>query len=513
MTSLLEQASPGPADAGLRTTPPRILPAWRKPFWSSVLLGLLGFLVSFAGSWIPSPWLDEAATAHIINYSVSDMAALWQHIDGVFSPYYLFMHFWVKVTGITPFWLRVPSLLSVGVGTAAMAATGRSTAGWKAQVLYGLCFALLPRTTAMGIEARPYAISAMFTALALLAVVKLHQRRSRWYWPLLGLSIVGAVSAHLFAVLPLIGLILVALIIFPKWGRLGLLATSALAGLACLPLATLGLREQQQVAWIAKAPFSIADQALVEAWFTSRVDPNPNGSFLPLHYVALALSIIAALTVVVALVSGRRRLPTVRLALGLVPPLVAVGLLWGDSVLTAPVLMGRYFTSSAPFIAMLLAECIMLLRPYIKLFVAALLAIGCLVLIVSQREPYAKIPWNDYSFIASTIHGQATTGDGLLMEPDAVPTNTARSAIDLYPRDFAPLVDIAQPQKAALNYPISVDPPIVDLSTRPSLPHRVWLVTALGQKSNYASQLTGLGFKPTSESSGPGHAVALWVRP
>lgn len=479
---------------------------------SSVLLGLLGFLVSFLGVWIPSPWLDEAATAHIVGYSLADMTELWRHIDGVFGPYYVAMHFWVKLTEITPFWLRFPSLLAVGVGTAAMAATGRALGGWKAQLAFALCFALLPRTTAMGIEARPYAMSAMFTALALFAVVKLRQGKSAWYWPLLGLSMIGAVSSHLFSALPLVGLLIVAVIVLPNKARIALVITSALAGLACLPLCILGIQQRHQVGWISTAPFNIADQVLVEAWFTSRVDPNPNGAFVPLHYIAVALSILTALTVLIALLAGRRPLPKTRLALAAAPLALVVGVLWGESVLHEPVLMGRYFTSSAPFFAMLVAECLMLLRPHAKQIMASLLAVGCIVLIVSQRQPDAKIPWNDFSFVASTVDAQASGGDGLLIEPSPNPTDTARSAIDLYPQDFSRLVDIAQPQTPPLTHPISVDTPVVDLSTRTPLPPRIWLVTEIRQAGAYATQLTSLGFRPASASSGPGHTVTLWVK-
>lgn len=509
MTSLLQTQPSEASSVGFGAALKPFLARCLTPAWSSILLGLLGFLVSFLGSWIPSPWLDEAATAHIIKYPVADMFQLWQHIDGVFAPYYLFIHFWAKLAGITPLWLQVPSLLAVGVGTGATAATGRAVAGWKGQLFYALCFALLPRITAMGIEARPYAISAAFTALALLAVVKLHQRKSSWYWVLLGLSMIGAVGAHLFAALPVIGLVLVAIVILPKWSRLVLVATSAIAGLTCVPLLIIGLNQQQQVAWIANAPFNIPDQALVEAWFPSRLDPARSPV---LASVALGLSLLTALTIVIALIAGRRPLPKARLALAAVPPLLAVGVLWADSIVGSPVVLARYFTSSAPFFAMLLAECLMLLRPYVKQLVAFLLVVGCLVLIVTQREPYAKMPINDYSFIASSLHVQAKNGDGLLIEPSPAPTNTARSAMDLYPQDFARLVDIARPQATPLNYPISVDAPVVDLKTRGPLPSRVWLVAEVHQDSKYAAQLTNLGFKPMSESSGPGHTVTLWTR-
>ncbi|WP_306634408.1 glycosyltransferase family 39 protein [Pseudarthrobacter siccitolerans] len=512
MTSSLR---PNPSEAARTENEIIAKPAnaiWRRPIASSLLLGLLGLVVSFLGVWIPSPWLDEAATAHIIGYSLGDMAELWRHIDGVFGPYYVFMHFWAKLTEITPFWLRFPSLLAVGVGTAAMAAAGRAVGGWKAQLAYALCFALLPRTTAMAIEARPYAMSAMFTALALLSVVKLRASKSAWYCVALGLSMIGAVGTHLFSALPLLGLITVAVIVLPNRSRIALVVTSALAGLACLPLCILAVQQRHQVGWIATAPFNLTDQVLVEAWFTSRVDPNPSGPFVPLHYVAVVLSILAALTVILALFARRSSLPKTRLAIAAVPLVLAVGVLWGESVIHEPVLMGRYFTSSAPFFAMLVAECLLLLRPYAKQILASLLAFGCVALIISQREPYAKIPWNDFSFVASTVDTQANSGDGLLIETSPVPTDTARSAVDLYPHAFSGLVDIAQPQRAPLTHPISVDPPRVDLSTLAQLPTRIWLVSKVQQDSEYAVQLTNLGFRPASASSGPGHTVTLWVQ-
>jgi mannosyltransferase len=364
----------------------------------------------------------------------------------------------------------------------------------------------------MAIEARPYAFSAMFTALALFSVVKLHQRKSLWYSLLLGLAMIGAVSAHLFSALPLIGLIIVAFVVLPNGQRLAVAVSSFLAGLACLPLGILGVQQRHQVGWIASAPFNIADQALVEAWFTSRVDPNPNGDFIPLHYIAVALSVLAAATVVAPLLAGRRPLPMTRLALGAIPLVLAVGVLWGQSVLDEPVLMGRYFTSSAPFFAMLLAECILLLRPYVKQIMASLLIVGCLILIVSQRQPHAKIPWNDFSFIAATIDKQSNTGDGLLIEPSPIPTDTARSAIDLYPEDFRGLVDIAQPQTLPLTHPISVDAPLVDLSVQAPLPSRIWLVSKVRQDAAYAAQLSSLGYQAASSSSGPGHTVTLWMK-
>ena len=473
----------------------------------------MGFLVAFTGSWIPSPWLDEAATAHIISYPISDMAQLWQQTDAVYAPYYVLMHFWVKLTGITPLALRMPSLLAVGVGTAAMAAAGRTMGGHRAQLLYALCFALLPRTAAMGIEARPYAISAMFMAIALLLVVKLRQGTSDFHFVLLGLAMLGAVSAQFFSLLPLVGLMMVAAVILStRRSRIALLTTATLAGIACLPLGIAAVPQQSQVSWLGDGAYSIADQALVEAWFTSRWGLNPSDGVIPLHYIAVALSVVAGLAVIVALVVGRH-LPKQRFALAVIPPAFAVAVLWGVSLVHAPVLLGRYLTSSTPFVAMLIAESLLLLRPYTKPLIASLLVIGCSLLIVSQRQPYAKIPGHDYAFIASALHAKAANGDGLLLEPGLGPVDSARNAIDLYPVEFGRLVDIAQPERPPLSFVFSSDPPVPNLGAMGPLPARIWLVAKSQQDSQYASQLNKLGFKSTSMSSGPLHVVTLWSRP
>lgn len=486
------------------------LEKFRQPFLSSVLIGLIGFLISWAASWIPSPWLDEAATAHIISYPLADMARLWEQTDAVYAPYYIFMHFWVKVLGTTPFTLRLPSLLAVGVGTAAMAMAGRTVAGPRAQLLYGLCFALLPRTAAMGIEGRPYAMSSMFMALSLAAVVKLRLVPRTWLWVLLGVSLVGAVASQFFSVLPIFGLVIVAAALFPLRSRIVLLVVSALAALVCLPLANAAIGQKNQVSWIGDEPYSILNQALVEAWFTSRWSLNPAEGTNAIHNLAIFLSLLAGLTLLAAITFGRER-PAARLLLAAVPPFVATVALWGASLADSPVLLGRYLTSSAPFFSMLLAECLMLLKLKPKIVLSSLLLTGSILLIVAQREPYAKIPANDYAFIASALTTQAAQGDGLLIEPGLGPVDSARNAVDLYPKTFDRLVDVAQPQRPPLSFVFATDPPIVDIGQH-AVPNKIWLVTKTGQVSNYETQLIEHGFVKQFASSGPGHAISSWSK-
>jgi len=483
---------------------------FRQPLLSSSLIGLFGFLVSWTASWTPSPWLDEAATAHIISYPISDMARLWERTDAVYAPYYVFMHFWIKVVGVTPFTLRLPSLLAVGVGTAAMAITGRTVGGPRAQLLYGLCFALLPRTTAMGIEARPYAMSSMFMALALTAVVKLRLMPSVSKWLLLGVAMVGAVASQFFSALPIVGMVLAAIVQFSARSRVLLIVTSGLSALVCLPLAKVAVSQQNQVSWIGDEAYSLANQALVESWFTSRWSLNPAEGTNVQDLAAVILSVVAGLTVVTALACSRNW-PASRLALAATPPLIAILVLWSVSLVDSPVLLGRYLTSSAPFVAMFLAECIMLLRPKAKTVFLPLLLLGSVMVIVGQREPYAKIPANDYAFIASTLQSRADRGDGLLIEPGLGPVDSARNALDLYPKDFSRLVDIARPQREPLSFVFATDPAIADIS-QSNLPPRIWVVKKNGQISNYEEQLAKRGYIRELPSAGPAHAVSSWYR-
>ena len=98
------------------------------------VLGLVVVLLTLVGAWRVSPWLDEVATAHVVGYSSRDMASMWQGIptlpsgsDMVHAAYYEVVHWWVDLVGITPFTLRLPSVIAAGVGTMAMAGeTSRS---------------------------------------------------------------------------------------------------------------------------------------------------------------------------------------------------------------------------------------------------------------------------------------------------------------------------------------------------------------------------------------------------
>lgn len=169
-----------------------------------------------------------------------------------------------------------------GCGRASSRGTSRATC---------LCDVLRSAAThdAMAIEARPYALSSMFMAAALLFVVMARRKLAWWGWLLLVMSMVGAVAMQLYAAFPIAGLV-VASWFFLK-GRARWLVTIAAAFSAAILSPFLWLSYQQigQSSWLADQKFSLANRFLVESWATSRVNAAPTVTDLTPGRVALAM--------------------------------------------------------------------------------------------------------------------------------------------------------------------------------------------------------------------------------
>jgi len=73
-----------------------------------------------------SLWTDEAATWVSSTQPVSNIIANSSHVDVIFLPYYLFMHFWLGASQ-SLWWMRLPSLVT---GAGAVAALGLLARRW-----------------------------------------------------------------------------------------------------------------------------------------------------------------------------------------------------------------------------------------------------------------------------------------------------------------------------------------------------------------------------------------------
>src|ERR1700758_896211 len=146
------------------------------------------FISSIAGS-RPSLWFDEGAT---ISASASrSLPELWRllgHIDAVHGLFYLLMHGWFAVFPPTEFWSRVPSCLAIGAAAAGVVVFAKQFSSRTIAVCAGVVFAVLPRVTWAGVEARSYA----FTAI----------RRNTWrLWLLYAVALMLSILLNVYLVL------------------------------------------------------------------------------------------------------------------------------------------------------------------------------------------------------------------------------------------------------------------------------------------------------------------------
>ncbi len=183
------------------------------------LVGILLFLVALSFNLYrlgaPSIWFDEAFSVELARLP---LPLLW-HI--IFGPepnmelYYLFLHFWLGITGLlglnpTEFVVRLPSAIFAALSTAVLFALGRRFLGTIAASLGTLLYILNYLQLTYAQQTRSYALQLLLLCIAWYALfAALHTQRSpvRW-WLCYCLAMVLAIYAHLFS-----GLILLAQIV------------------------------------------------------------------------------------------------------------------------------------------------------------------------------------------------------------------------------------------------------------------------------------------------------------
>lgn len=150
-------------------------------------------------------WQDEHATWWATQLSSADFARLLHNVDIVHAPYYLLMRAVTWLLGDTEAALRAPSALAMSGCAALVGALGSQLYGASVGLRAGLLFALLPLVSRFGQEARPYALAALFAALA---TWLLHRYLERPFSKRLALAYGAALLAlglsHLLALLLLL---------------------------------------------------------------------------------------------------------------------------------------------------------------------------------------------------------------------------------------------------------------------------------------------------------------------
>lgn len=410
----------------------------------AALLGLTAAVISGAAAGRPSLWVDEAATLSASTRSLGELWALVQNLDAVHGLYYLFMHGWFSVVPVTEFWARLPSALAVGVAGSGVVVLGRLLCARSVGVAAGVVFAVLPRTTLAGIEARPYALTmACAVWLTVLLIVAVRRDRTRfWVGYTAALAVTAALNIVVLLVLAAHAIVLVVLAaprpVVVRWA----IATGA-AVLALSSLLVLTAAQQGQIGWIWPVSAVTLGQFFGEQYFPSVYSDGlravgPDQEQFTGKQLAVAVGAwarVAPLMVVVMVVAGlavRMRARAARV-LGTSPrPLLCTAAVWtvaptvvliGYSVAARPVYQPHYLSFTAPGVALLVGVAVVIVardtRPTVALLV--LIAVCALPNYVAQRGVYAKFG-SDYSQVADVLWSEGAPGDCLIVDDAAPPS-------------------------------------------------------------------------------------------
>ncbi|WFR66952.1 glycosyltransferase family 39 protein [Curtobacterium flaccumfaciens] len=328
--------------------------------------------------------------------------------------YYALVHVWFWLVGYTPFTLRFPSALAIGVAAALVVALGRRIGGRRLGITAGLVFLALPRVQWAGSEGRPYAtittLAVCLTLVGLTAVRRTRTGRSLHWWAAYGALALVAVTFNVYLSLAVIAhavTLLWTMAVRRLEVRRATVSRNArvpgpplvtggtvlrwavaavIAAVAVSPVVVEIASQSKQVSWIAGIGQRTGAQVFATAWF---------GGVDVYAAVAWALMVVA---VAAGLFEAHRRSATVRAlvraqAVRLAVPLVVIP----TAALVLATAMGKhlyspkYATLSLPFVALLIALALTLIRPKALLAtaVAAVLVLS-VPTAVAVKEPLAK---------------------------------------------------------------------------------------------------------------------------
>lgn len=374
-----------------------------------VVVAVFTIAVSAAGAARPSLWYDEAATISAATRSLPELFRLLGNVDAVHSLYYLLMKAWFAVFPATEFWSRAPSALAVGVAAAGVVVLARQFTGRSGALCAGIVFAILPRTTWAGMEARSYAFQVLLSVwLTVLFVVAVRRNQRRTWWQYGGVLLVAAVLNMYLVLLVLVHGALLWMLTRSRSNAVWWAATTGAALLAVTPLIVLSLSQIAQIGWVLPLRARTWDDVFVDQYFDDSIP------------FAVAAGVVIALALVLQARPRRRwdestRLLGVMCAVWMVLPtaLLLIMTAFGRHMYTA-----RYLYFTTPAMAILLGICILTIArgPWRTAGIFVLMALAALPNYLQvQRGPYGK-EGMDYSQVADLIGSTAKPGDCLLLD-------------------------------------------------------------------------------------------------
>ncbi len=399
-----------PAIAGLRTLSP---PTVSIGLAAALLVALVIRLTAIRAQ---SAWLDEGYSLALAHHDAGFILSFTVRSDIHPPLYYLALHAWLAVTG---YGLEQARLLSVLCGVAAVAAIyalaaeifDRPTAVWAA-----LFLAVSPLASWYSDETRMYAMTGLFTLLALAFLVRAIRRGHWTAWA--GYVVCAALAFYTdySAALVLSGATAGALFIRRGTGmsaRPWLISVLALAALVLPALALLRWQETHNlssIAWIPTPTPGVVGGVLVDLI----------ALHTPMPAVAVVTGLVLAVLAVLALRADYRR-PRLRrsylfvASIALAPVALALVLSLGQSVfLTRTVMASVYglliFFARGLFFARGRAARPLHRFVWLVLALAPLLAVDA----ASLNAAYATTINEDWRGATSYLAARALPGDVIL---------------------------------------------------------------------------------------------------
>lgn len=420
---------------------------WADP----AIVAVFATVFCAAGAPTLSFWIDEAATISAsANRSLAQLWGLVQNTDLVHALYYLLMHGWFAVFPATEFWSRVPSSIAVGTAAAGVVVLGKQLSTRLVALCAGVVFAILPRVTWAGVEARGYALTITVAVwLTVLLVVAVRTSR-RVLWPLYGLGLAaGTVLNTIVVLLVLPHAVVVALLLKKRHKRdkrstVKWWAGSAFAAvLAVAPFIAFASSQKGQTNWIST--YSPAYLTVPEIVFLQYFDFN----------------IVFALLAIAVFVAARRvaRRGTAPSDIG-IRPVVTIAVAWialptavlvVASLFLGPMYYPRYLTYTSPAMALLLGVCIVAVAKTPKRVGAYLGVFAVVAMLYSLFYWFGPLQKGmDYSKIADLLTTRAAPGDCLIID-DTISWSheDPRAMTEVRPAVYAKLVDPARGARGA----------------------------------------------------------------
>ncbi|GAA4162103.1 glycosyltransferase family 39 protein [Gryllotalpicola daejeonensis] len=463
------------------------------------LAGLLAAVITALGSWIPSLWGDEAASALSAQRSLPSFLHEIVHVDAVHAVYYAGLHLWVSVFGASAFALRLPSAIATGVMVAGVVLLARFfVSSWRLPLIAAAFAVGLPRLNFAGIEARSYAWTAAFATWILVCAVATLRGRVSAHVGWAGFALLAGVGTALNPYVGSLILVTGCLAALSAGERRAHLRRWAWASLVALALASpvilLAVLERHQVAFLAHRP-EPAETWVVKQWFH---DPL-------MAIIGWALLVAAAVVIAV------RRDARLDLGLGV------VALLWvvpasAFLIGTIPTLhhyAPRYLTLTAPGVALLMALAVdAIFRSWKPAGVAALvLVLGAAVpAYLAQRGPNAENA-SDWAEVSQVVAAHALPGDQVAFDTVVRPSRRPQSAWRLYPRDFR---NVSVPQLVTPYWQRKTWSDELMTIEDAAAQHRFTAPTVFAVESDFASTgVVDVNGIPALESAGY-HVVEHW---